>query len=97
MSPDTIEAVRCAIQSVCETGGTMDELALLEQSDRITELEAENLKLKDKYERCEKALMARLFSECLTCNQYMAYPYEHDSDCPHYATEHSVREGLQSE
>jgi hypothetical protein len=46
MSPDTIEAVRCALQTVCETGGTMDELALLEQSDRIAELEAENARLR---------------------------------------------------
>ncbi len=43
MSPNTLEAIRCALQSVCETGGTMDELALIEQSDRIAELEAESL------------------------------------------------------
>lgn len=41
MTPNALEAVRCALQSVCETGGTMDEIALIEQHDHIANLEAE--------------------------------------------------------
>lgn len=46
MSPDTLEAVRCALQSAYETGGTIEEQALIEQADHISELVIENAKLK---------------------------------------------------
>lgn len=62
MSPDTIEAVRCALMTVGETGGTMDELALVEQADTISELtlklaelKAELVELREVY-RCAKGL-----------------------------------------